>query len=231
MVKPQVLTHVIEGFVFQEANEPFPVTRQRYPPTSETDEDEPAKKKFASSERSSVDFTSPSNGAGAADNEKVACEQCGKMEIKSKMKKKRYCSVICSKNAKLNGLEMKVTNGVSEGKDKCEDVKMDTGTDSVSAAAPAAVTAPVVEEECAIQKWSVQEVCDFIKNLPGCTDYAEDFAIQEIDGQALLLLKENHLVNAMGMKLGPALKIVARVEAMRGPSITNGSAEKAAEGS
>lgn len=31
MIKPNVLTHVIEGFVIQEANEPFAVTRQRYP--------------------------------------------------------------------------------------------------------------------------------------------------------------------------------------------------------
>ncbi len=31
MVKPNVLTHVIGDFVIQEANEPFPLTRQRYP--------------------------------------------------------------------------------------------------------------------------------------------------------------------------------------------------------
>lgn len=41
MVKPNILTHVIEGYVIQEANEPFPVTRQRY---SEIDEDEPPSK-------------------------------------------------------------------------------------------------------------------------------------------------------------------------------------------
>lgn len=31
MVKPNVLTHVIGDYVIQEANEPFPLTRQRYP--------------------------------------------------------------------------------------------------------------------------------------------------------------------------------------------------------
>ena len=41
MVKPNVLTHVIEGFVIQEASEPFPVTRQRY---SEKENDEPPSK-------------------------------------------------------------------------------------------------------------------------------------------------------------------------------------------
>lgn len=64
-------------------------------------------------------------------------------------------------------------------------------------------------------KWSVSEVCDFIRNLPGCSDYAEDFLIQEIDGQALMLLKEDHLMTAMAMKLGPALKIVAKIDDMR----------------
>lgn len=63
--------------------------------------------------------------------------------------------------------------------------------------------------------FQVQEVFDFIKNLPGCSDYAEDFLIQEIDGQALMLLKEDHLMTAMSMKLGPALKIVAKIDDMR----------------
>lgn len=61
----------------------------------------------------------------------------------------------------------------------------------------------------------MDEVCEFIKNLPGCKEYVEDFASQEIDGQALLLLKEDHLMSAMSMKLGPALKICARIDAMR----------------
>eukprot|EP00095_Tigriopus_kingsejongensis_P001218 maker-scaffold959_size76551-snap-gene-0.22 protein:Tk01218 transcript:maker-scaffold959_size76551-snap-gene-0.22-mRNA-1 annotation:"polyhomeotic-like protein 1" len=42
-------------------------------------------------------------------------------------------------------------------------------------------------------KWSVQQVCDFVKELPGCSDYVEDFLLQEIDGQALMLLKADHL--------------------------------------
>ena len=38
---------------------------------------------------------------------------------------------------------------------------------------------------------------------------------QEIDGQALMLLREEHMVVAMKMKLGPALKIVAKVNRMK----------------
>ena len=54
-----------------------------------------------------------------------------------------------------------------------------------------------------------------MKNLPGCSDYAEDFSLQEIDGQALMLLKADHLMSAMSIKLGPALKICSAVDAMR----------------
>ncbi|XP_038061984.1 polyhomeotic-like protein 2 isoform X3 [Patiria miniata] len=64
-------------------------------------------------------------------------------------------------------------------------------------------------------KWSVQDVYDFIRDLPGCSDYADEFLRQEIDGQALMLLKEDHLMTAMNMKLGPALKIISRIYSLK----------------
>ena len=64
-------------------------------------------------------------------------------------------------------------------------------------------------------KWNVQQVCDFIKKLPGCSDYVEDFALQEIDGQALMLLQADHLMTAMSIKLGPALKICEQVKQLK----------------
>ncbi|XP_061100069.1 polyhomeotic-like protein 3 isoform X2 [Conger conger] len=63
--------------------------------------------------------------------------------------------------------------------------------------------------------WTVQEVWSFIYSLPGCQDIAEEFRSQEIDGQALLLLTEEHLMNAMNMRLGPALKICARINSLK----------------
>lgn len=229
MVKPQVLTHVIEGFVIQESNEPFPVTRQRYPVTTDSaigDDDEPPKKKLATITDANSGTPTESSPASAVGPDQMACEVCGKVELIAKMKKKRFCSTACSKSAKAhaqesggsakpNGPAMEdETMGTALATD---DLKMDTSCDSATGSTT--TTAPVADEEsCDIVKWTVQEVCDFIRNLPGCVDYVEDFETQEIDGQALLLLKENHLVNAMGMKLGPALKIVARVEALRAGS-------------
>ncbi|XP_052339594.1 protein PRRC2C-like isoform X3 [Oncorhynchus keta] len=64
-------------------------------------------------------------------------------------------------------------------------------------------------------QWSVEQVWDFIHTLPGCVDVAEAFRVQEIDGQALLLLTEDHLMTSMNIKLGPALKICAHINTLR----------------
>ncbi|XP_053714680.1 polyhomeotic-like protein 3 isoform X2 [Synchiropus splendidus] len=66
-------------------------------------------------------------------------------------------------------------------------------------------------------QWSVEEVTAFICTLPGCGDVAEAFRLQEIDGQALLLLTEDHLMTSMNIKLGPALKICAHINALKNP--------------
>ncbi|XP_059540923.1 polyhomeotic-like protein 2 [Myotis daubentonii] len=64
-------------------------------------------------------------------------------------------------------------------------------------------------------KWNVEDVYEFIRSLPGCQEIAEEFRAQEIDGQALLLLREDHLMSAMNIKLGPTLKIYARINMLK----------------
>ncbi|XP_064863515.1 polyhomeotic-like protein 1 isoform X2 [Oncorhynchus nerka] len=63
--------------------------------------------------------------------------------------------------------------------------------------------------------WGVEEVCSFISSLQGCEELAAQFLSQEIDGQALLLLREEHLISTMNIKLGPALKICAFINSLR----------------
>ncbi|XP_067873144.1 sterile alpha motif domain-containing protein 11 isoform X7 [Heterodontus francisci] len=62
-----------------------------------------------------------------------------------------------------------------------------------------------------ISKWTVDDVCNFINGLSGCAEYIQVFRDQAIDGETLPLLTEEHLLNTMGLKLGPALKIRAQV--------------------
>ncbi|TRY56219.1 hypothetical protein DNTS_028542, partial [Danionella cerebrum] len=52
-------------------------------------------------------------------------------------------------------------------------------------------------------------------HLSSCGDVAQQFVSQEIDGQALLLLTEEHLRSTMNIKLGPALKICANICALK----------------
>lgn len=61
----------------------------------------------------------------------------------------------------------------------------------------------------------IEDVRDYIENLEGCERYADLFEEEEIDGRALLLLNEDHLLNALDIKLGPALKIISQVNTFR----------------
>ena len=64
-------------------------------------------------------------------------------------------------------------------------------------------------------QWDVEEVCKFVTSVTGCTEYCDMFREQEIDGQALILLTEEHLSAKMGIKLGPALKIKSKIDELR----------------
>ncbi|CAL8130602.1 unnamed protein product [Orchesella dallaii] len=224
MVKPQVLTHVIEGFVIQEASEPFPLSRNG-------DSDEPPLKKVALS------------------SDMGKCEMCGKVDLRSKFKKnKRFCSSACAKGMKAQQHQQQNSqppasvqnattnhfNNVNDSRSKSKGKKWgesgepeltDETSSSVGEPSLMSPSTEHIDEEPKVNpvKWNVSEVVDFVRSLPGCAEYAEDFALQEIDGQALMLLKEDHLMSAMGMKLGPALKLCAKIELIKaGMSSANG---------
>ena len=64
--------------------------------------------------------------------------------------------------------------------------------------------------------WSgVFTVCPTFSLNKGCEELASQFLSQEIDGQALMLLREDHLISTMNIKLGPALKICASINSLR----------------
>ena len=57
--------------------------------------------------------------------------------------------------------------------------------------------------------WLPIQVYKLIAKIPGCSHSASKFTEQHVDGEALLMLTQNDLVNLMGIKLGQALKIMA----------------------
>ena len=51
-------------------------------------------------------------------------------------------------------------------------------------------------------------------DVPGCQGLGSRFRDQEIDGRALIVLRETHLFALLQLKLGPALKIQQAILAL-----------------
>ncbi|KAG5452944.1 hypothetical protein CSKR_112542 [Clonorchis sinensis] len=67
-----------------------------------------------------------------------------------------------------------------------------------------------------VRKWTPEDVVAFVQGTPGCAAYASAFLTNEIDGEALLLLAKDQFIHPpIGMKIGPALKLAARLESIR----------------
>uniref|UniRef100_A0A3P9AZ53 Polyhomeotic-like protein 1 n=1 Tax=Maylandia zebra TaxID=106582 RepID=A0A3P9AZ53_9CICH len=239
VVKPQVLTHLIEGFVIQEGAEPFPVCG-------------PVK------DSAGEDLT----------NDMLKCEYCKNFAPASQFRgTKRFCSMSCAKRYNVSfrqhfGSRGHLSNSDDEGgiarrrvprrtsseiasakiagrpiPAKCrsesshsdEESSVEEDEDDPMSLSPASSASchqpppPLPAESsppptclpASPSQWSVEEVSQFISSLQGCEDLASQFLSQEIDGQALLLLKEEHLMSTMNIKLGPALKICAHINSLR----------------
>ncbi|XP_065135761.2 polyhomeotic-like protein 2b isoform X2 [Paramisgurnus dabryanus] len=288
IVKPHVLTHVIEGFVIQEGAEPFPMERPpvradspKKPDTQlPSDPEKTGSSNSFSATNSDMDEAGPQDTMAQEEQEepKFTCELCGWVDFAYKFKgSKRFCSMVCAKRynvgcTKRMGLfhpdRTKTANRWRrrshsrrgrEAKKQRLSVSQQSQGESVSsplqsqpsqgesspcsdissyeeAASPlsAASSGPIESQgrvaandpeelpllsqhflPCDPTKWNVQEVFEFIRSLPGCQEIADEFRAQEIDGQAMLLLKEDHLMSAMNIKLGPALKIFARINMLK----------------
>ncbi len=62
--------------------------------------------------------------------------------------------------------------------------------------------------------WSVEDVGDFLTSL-GYEAYLDRFVEHEIDGKALSLVKDHHLLMTLKLRLGPTLKICEHVNAIK----------------
>ncbi|XP_067898844.1 polyhomeotic-like protein 3 isoform X3 [Heterodontus francisci] len=296
IVKPQILTHVIEGFVIQEGLEPFPVSRSSLlteqpvkqklhcegPATSPTsvqsvgELQSSAGKQLEGSLDSDLDDLTGEEGMEGSDPEMLKCEFCGKMDYAHKFRRsKRFCSMSCAKRynvgcSKRMGLfksdkssrwtKKPEPHGFSRRGRRSHIIEGASGEHfmrqipvSFTPVEEATTTCnpPLPEETVSVAMttrrrqnerereremrelrmremsdcsetlhadptmWTVDHVWEFIHSLPGCKDIADEFRSQEIDGQALLLLKEDHLMSAMNIKLGPALKICARINMLK----------------
>lgn len=63
-----------------------------------------------------------------------------------------------------------------------------------------------------VLEWTVDDVYQFVASLTGSTEIAHAFRTEHIDGHSLVLMQEDHLLNRMSIRLGPALKIIAQIK-------------------
>lgn len=63
-------------------------------------------------------------------------------------------------------------------------------------------------------EWNCEQVFDFVQCVAGA-NVAQVFKAQEVDGSALALIRDDHLVNTMQIKLGPALKIMSKFNELK----------------
>ncbi|NXT78635.1 PHC1 protein, partial [Zapornia atra] len=292
IVKPQILTHIIEGFVIQEGAEPFPVGCSQLLKESE----KPLQGEAASGQSENLSSNSPGGDSASVELDKKAnllkCEYCGKYAPATQFRgSKRFCSMTCAKRynvscshqfrlqrkkmkefqeanyarvrrrgsrrsssemarTKIQGKRHRVRTqpclplwgqlSASQGQEDSSRGSDNSSYDealSPTSPGPLSVRASHGERDLANSSmapptpdlhginpvflssnpscWSVEEVYEFIASLQGCQEIAEEFRSQEIDGQALLLLKEEHLMSAMNIKLGPALKICAKINVLK----------------
>lgn len=206
VVKPQVLTHVIDGHIIKESSQPFPIS-SKSPPRGRRKSDQ--KDGALPAPNGSVPNGVTTNGSGP--NASGPNGNANNAGTKRGPGRPPGTTKNILDQQKVEGKVKQVGGEPPEKKQKNEKDSVAPLTNDREEVNPPVV--PAIKDNPL--KWNVLQVCDFIKNLPGCSDYAEDFALQEIDGQALMLLKADHLMSAMAIKLGPALKICSQIQLMR----------------
>lgn len=65
-----------------------------------------------------------------------------------------------------------------------------------------------------LQQWTLEDVGEFLNHL-GYEAYTDKFLEHEMDGRALCLMKDHHLLMTLKLRLGPALKIIEHVSVLK----------------
>lgn len=246
--EPCVLNHYIEDFIIQESSWPFTVKGQLYEfGKLPTDEPEVINSFFEPENEVFTDFQTSEEDSSEGSFDMDSCAYCGRTctAMARSFGSKKFCSNTC---AKLLGVSLpkrcsfpgsgmagrgrgrwknyfgkashrKLTNVYLN-----QSYEVSTQVDENCLRDAADGTANELDclwqfEYVPASKWDVSQVAAFVRGVSGCSEYAESFVSQEIDGYALMLVKEEHLVVGLKMKLGPALKLVGKVNQMKAEAL------------
>ena len=67
-----------------------------------------------------------------------------------------------------------------------------------------------------VMTWSVSDVVQFV-SAQGFVLYAHRFKEEDVDGEALLDIREEHLIDRIQMRLGPALRLYRLIRQIQCP--------------
>ncbi|KAG1679572.1 Polyhomeotic-like protein 2 [Nymphon striatum] len=214
IVKPSILSHFVDGYIIFEGSEPFPVNRSSPLHAGSNNTNNSCNNGEINgndSEQYSRKRKIPelNNGPALENDDEIEMKKSGDDKLTPEPPLLQDESMPIQTDA-----------GTPESSplSSLEEMEVEPGYDENSNSPP--TLQPAASEtylDCYQKnpvKWTVQEVYEFVRALC-CTGIAEEFLSQEIDGQALMLLKEEHLVTTMNIKLGPALKICSRIRTFR----------------
>jgi hypothetical protein len=206
-----IVVHYIGGFVIRESSHPFP--------TDDSDDNLKDLNHSNGKEKENNSFNDNNSDLGS---DQLRCILCKKVDFSERFfnQEKKFCSKSCSiKSFKLT----KTTNGKKSQPDK---------TSAMNEATPRIIEKSIPQpsneshndEQIPLppdhglpadpSKWTVLQVGEFIARLTNNT-IREVFYESEMDGQALLLMTQEHLRDTMKIKLGPSLIISSEIAKLR----------------
>nr|XP_039254228.1 polyhomeotic-like protein 3 [Styela clava] len=223
-----VLYHFIDGFVIEEADTPFTLdtgsllTKQQLQDIWRKQQELIAKDR---EEERKLDRKSilPEETNEALLDTVHRCEYCGKRG--KGHRSSRFCTLLCCRRYNIAVARRFRTKANKIDKDSNEESieiqRQKNHHFSTPPLSPVIPYLPHVKDEdgqmvtLSPSKWTVDNVCDYISSLPDSESFAKDFRNQEIDGSALLLIKEDHLIGSLNIKLGPALKLCSHINKLQ----------------
>lgn len=213
-----VLYHFIDGFVIEEADTPFESEVESMLTKDQLQDIWKRQQELIAEEKKlHIEYKKPKQcfSDGAVLKEvKQKCEYCG--IVGENHYSLRFCTLLCCRRHsvsrarifKLKAQRLRDTAKKQVAKRKYFE------TPPLSPVHP---KIPLITDEGGTKvalspsRWTVDNVCKYIESLPDSKSFAADFRKQEIDGSALLLLKEDHLISTLNIKLGPALKLCSHI--------------------
>ncbi|CAF1040976.1 unnamed protein product [Adineta steineri] len=207
-----IVVHYIGGFVIRESSHPFP-----------TDEHDDTLKDLNLSNGKEKENHSFNDNNSDLGSDQLRCILCKKVDFSERFfnQEKRFCSKTCStKSSKL----AKTTNGK-----KSQPEQIPIITNEPTRIIENTTSQININEQIPLppdhglptdpSKWTVFQVGEFIGRLTNDT-IREVFCESEMDGQALLLMTQEHLRDTMKIKLGPSLIISSEITKLRERSRT-----------